>query len=147
MQQTFREFGHIKGYNAEKTAIILYLIFLGAQIYWWFVVPIYVVKMESGNFSCGHTDQVVFLVFHIWLFIGWPLSYQIMFVALILQLNGVQTWAVKELKDHHETYSFNDEGLEISNTDLFERDLVSINIEEELLDFPQTSRSNTGRIE
>ena len=99
-------------------------------------MPIYVVKMEFENFSCGHTDQVVFLVFHVWLFIGWPLSYQIMFVALILQLNGVQTWAIKELKDHHETFSFNDEGLEISNTDLFGCDLVSINAEEDLQEFP-----------
>jgi hypothetical protein len=84
MQRILREYRLIEGYKGECVLISTYTIhFLSAVIRQFIIMPVLLLKINSSHTHCSHQVtsfmQVIYLAFRV----GWPLSFQILFMAVM----------------------------------------------------------------
>ena len=84
MQRILREYRLIEGYKGEFLLIFMYTIhFLSAIVRQFIIMPVLLLRINSTNFHCSHQFtsfmQVMYLTFRV----GWPLSFQILFMAVM----------------------------------------------------------------
>ena len=83
MQTQFRRYGHIKTHYGELLTVIIYIVHFGYCLFWFVVEPIILYKVNVGNFECSSGIQTSYANIRYWAIIGWPLSYQVAFFAII----------------------------------------------------------------
>lgn len=91
MQSIFKEFGHTTSYRGETVMVVCYFLFLGTLIEHWIVMPMYVFRINTSDFECSRGEKLFLMTAHTWLFAFWPLSYQAIFFAVLLQLFSIQS--------------------------------------------------------
>ena len=53
-------------------------------------MPVHIFKINTSDFECQQSHQILFLVFYLWNYAFWPISYMSIFFAVLWQLNHVQ---------------------------------------------------------
>ena len=59
-----------------------YFLYAVGQLYWWIIVPLTVVRINTSEYECSDTGRSMILFFHTWHYLVWPLSFQLMFFGV-----------------------------------------------------------------